>query len=86
LAAVHHQGPVVVLDAGLGTAPEAALAMELGCEAVLVNSAIVKPRDPAHGKACPARGRGRLRCSQGRPDPEAAPRRAMKPGARLIGA
>lgn len=36
----------VVLDAGLGTASEAALAMELGCDAVLVNSAIAKSEDP----------------------------------------
>jgi thiazole synthase len=36
----------VVLDAGLGTASEAALAIELGCDAVLVNSAIAKARDP----------------------------------------
>jgi thiazole synthase len=36
----------VVLDAGLGTASDAALAMELGCEAVLVNSAIAKSQDP----------------------------------------
>jgi thiazole synthase len=36
----------VVLDAGLGTASDAALAMELGCGAVLVNSAIAKSRDP----------------------------------------
>ncbi|MBB3064482.1 thiazole synthase [Limibacillus halophilus] len=36
----------VVLDAGLGTASEAALAMELGCDAVLVNSAIAKSQNP----------------------------------------
>jgi len=36
----------VVLDAGLGTASDAALAMELGCDAVLLNSAIAKSRDP----------------------------------------
>jgi thiazole synthase len=36
----------VVLDAGLGTASDAALAMELGCSAVLVNSAIAKSRNP----------------------------------------
>ena len=36
----------VIVDAGLGTASEAALAMELGCTAVLVNSAIAKARDP----------------------------------------
>jgi thiazole synthase len=36
----------VVLDAGIGTASDAALAMELGCEAVLLNTAIAKARDP----------------------------------------
>ena len=36
----------VVLDAGIGTASDAALAMELGCAAVLINSAIAKARDP----------------------------------------
>ncbi len=36
----------VVLDAGIGTASDAALAMELGCAAVLVNTAISKARDP----------------------------------------
>jgi thiazole synthase len=36
----------VILDAGIGTASDAALAMELGCEAVLLNSAVAKARDP----------------------------------------
>src|SRR5438132_4286571 len=36
----------VVLDAGIGTASDAALAMELGCSAVLLNSAVSKARDP----------------------------------------
>jgi thiazole synthase len=36
----------VVLDAGVGTASDAALAMELGCDAVLANTAISKSRDP----------------------------------------
>lgn len=36
----------VVLDAGIGTASEAALAMELGCDAVLVASAVSRARDP----------------------------------------
>jgi thiazole synthase len=36
----------VVLDAGIGTASDAALAMELGCSAVLLNTAISKARDP----------------------------------------
>ncbi|MET0422951.1 MAG: thiazole synthase [Actinoplanes sp.] len=36
----------VVLDAGIGTASDAALAMELGCDAVLVASAITRADDP----------------------------------------
>ncbi|HTW08123.1 MAG TPA: thiazole synthase [Acidimicrobiales bacterium] len=36
----------VVLDAGIGTASDAALAMELGCDAVLVASAVTRAREP----------------------------------------
>jgi thiazole synthase len=36
----------VVLDAGIGTASDAALALELGCDAVLVASAITRAHDP----------------------------------------
>ncbi|MCK4177858.1 thiazole synthase [Aciditerrimonas ferrireducens] len=36
----------VVLDAGIGTASDAALALELGCDAVLVASAITRAEDP----------------------------------------
>jgi thiazole synthase len=36
----------VILDAGIGTASDAALAMELGCDAVLLNTAIAKAGDP----------------------------------------
>ncbi len=36
----------VVLDAGIGTASDAALAMELGCGAVLLNTAVSKANDP----------------------------------------
>ncbi len=36
----------VVLDAGVGTASDATLAMELGCAAVLLNTAVSKARDP----------------------------------------
>jgi thiazole synthase len=36
----------VVLDAGIGTASDAALAMELGCSAVLLNTAVSKAQDP----------------------------------------
>jgi thiazole synthase len=37
----------VVLDAGIGTASDAVLAMELGCDAVLVASAVTRAKDPA---------------------------------------
>jgi thiazole synthase len=36
----------VVLDAGVGTASDATLAMELGCDAVLCASAISRAADP----------------------------------------
>jgi thiazole synthase len=36
----------VILDAGIGTASDAALAMELGCSAVLLNSAVSKAEEP----------------------------------------
>ncbi len=36
----------VVVDAGVGTASDAALAMELGCDAVLMNTAIAGAQDP----------------------------------------
>jgi thiazole synthase len=36
----------VVVDAGVGTASDAAIAMELGCHAVLMNTAVAAARDP----------------------------------------
>jgi thiazole synthase len=36
----------VILDAGIGTASDAAQAMEIGCDAVLLNTAVAKARDP----------------------------------------
>ncbi len=36
----------VLVDAGVGTASDAAVAMELGCDAVLMNTAIAAARDP----------------------------------------
>jgi thiazole synthase len=39
------QVPVIV-DAGVGTASDAAIAMELGCDGVLMNSAIAGAQDP----------------------------------------
>ncbi|WP_024303568.1 thiazole synthase [Pseudogulbenkiania sp. MAI-1] len=38
----------VLVDAGVGTASDAAIAMELGCDAVLMNSAIAHARLPVH--------------------------------------
>ena len=36
----------VIVDAGVGTASDAAIAMELGCDGVLMNTAIAAARDP----------------------------------------
>ncbi|MEL7130192.1 MAG: thiazole synthase [Pseudomonadota bacterium] len=36
----------VIVDAGVGTASDAAIAMELGCDGVLMNTAIAEARDP----------------------------------------
>ena len=36
----------VIVDAGVGTASDAAVAMELGCDAVLMNTAIAGAKDP----------------------------------------
>jgi thiazole synthase len=41
----HSRVPVIV-DAGVGTASDAAVAMELGCDAVLMNTAIASAKDP----------------------------------------
>jgi thiazole synthase len=43
---VERAGVPVILDAGVGTASDAALAMELGCDAVLCASAISRAHDP----------------------------------------
>ncbi|GAA4516303.1 thiazole synthase [Brevibacterium yomogidense] len=58
----------VVLDAGLGTASEAALAMELGCDAVLLASAVTRAQDPvamAHAMRLAVQA-GRLAAGAGR--------------------
>jgi thiazole synthase len=36
----------VIVDAGVGTASDAAIAMELGCDGVLMNTGIAGARDP----------------------------------------
>jgi thiazole synthase len=46
LAIIREQvGVPVILDAGVGTASDAAIAMELGCDAVLLASAVTRARD-----------------------------------------
>ena len=44
----------VILDAGIGTASDAALAMELGCDAVLLASAVTRAQDPGRMAAAMA--------------------------------
>jgi len=58
----------VVLDAGIGTASDAALAMELGCAAVLLNTAVSKAQDPVRMAAAMKAGieAGRLARLSGR--------------------
>ena len=36
----------ILVDAGVGTASDAAIAMELGCDGVLMNTAIAGAQDP----------------------------------------
>lgn len=65
---VEAAGVPVVLDAGVGTTSDAALAMELGCDAVLCASAISRAQDPI-AMACAIRAGvegGRLAARAGR--------------------
>ncbi len=68
----------VILDAGIGTASDAALAMELGCDAVMVASAITRAQDPVAmaramraavgaGLSRAARGASHAVCTRPRP-------------------
>lgn len=61
-------GVPVVLDAGIGTASDAALAMELGCDAVLLASAVTRADDPVAMAAAMAHAviGGRLAARAGR--------------------
>lgn len=49
LAIMREQLPraTIIVDAGVGTASDAAIAMELGADAILMNTAIAEARDPA---------------------------------------
>jgi thiazole synthase len=58
----------VILDAGIGTASDAALAMELGCAAVLLASSVTRAQNPAAMAAAMAHAvdAGRLARGAGR--------------------
>lgn len=43
---IENAGVPVLVDAGVGTASDAAVAMELGCDGVLMNTAIAEAKDP----------------------------------------
>jgi thiazole synthase len=65
---IERAGVPVILDAGVGTASDATLAMELGCDAVLCASAIARAHDPvamAHAIGTAVRA-GRLARGAGR--------------------
>ena len=73
----------VILDAGIGTASDAALAMELGCDGVLVATSVNRAHDPvAMARACgwPSRPAGWP--ARAGPDPGALPRRTVQPSRR----
>ena len=68
LTIVENAGVPILVDAGVGTASDAAVAMELGCDGVLMNTAIASAKDPvlmasAMKKAVEA---GREACLAGR--------------------
>jgi len=58
----------VILDAGIGTASDAALAMELGCDGVLIASAVTRAQQPADMALAMAKAveAGRLAAHAGR--------------------
>ncbi|HNI12882.1 MAG TPA: thiazole synthase, partial [bacterium] len=43
---IEHSKVPVIVDAGVGTASDAAIAMELGCDGILMNTAIAGAKDP----------------------------------------
>jgi thiazole synthase len=76
----------MIVDAGIGTASDAAIALELGCDAVLVNSAIAKAQRPVlmAGAMRRAVEAGRLAWRAGR-IPRLHHAKASSPDAGLIG-
>ena len=43
---IEHAKVPIIVDAGVGTASDAAVAMELGCDGVLMNTAVAGAKDP----------------------------------------
>ena len=55
---VEQAGVPVICDAGVGTASDAAIAMELGCDGVLLASAVARAQDPVKmARRCAPRSR-----------------------------
>ena len=77
----------VVLDAGIGTASDAALAMELGCDGVLLASSVSRAEDPVTMAVAMRRAveAGYAARQAGRTPPQAA-RRGLDPRGGLGGA
>ena len=83
---VEQAGVPVVLDAGIGTASDACLAMELGCDAVLVASAVTRARRPGHHGRAPCARRWRPGAPPGPPagSPAASTPRPPAPSTGMI--
>lgn len=80
---VEGAGVPVLVDAGVGTASDAAVAMELGCDGVLMNTAIAEAKDPILMAGAMARAveAGRMAYRAGR----MAQRRYADPSSPLAG-
>ena len=78
---VEAAGVPVILDAGVGTASDAALAMEAGCDAVLLASAISRAADPvAMARAMRKAIEAGYEAGAGRPHPAPAVRAGLVSG------
>ena len=77
---VDEAGVPVILDAGIGTASDAAFAMELGCDAVLVASAITRAADPERMAAAMRWPSGRIRRPHRRAHSPPLARPRVEPG------
>ncbi len=83
---VARAGVPVILDAGIGTASDATLAMELGCSAVLLATAVTRASDPErmaaamrHAVSAGRLARGRAECHNA-----SGPRRQVRPARRRM--